>query len=282
MKRTQSKTQDVVGRLRKLSPLRPRLAMILGSGFQAALPTLTSAREIGYGDIGFPCASVRGHAGRIVIGRLGEVPIVALRGRAHYYEGWSMAEVTFPVRVLAEFGIQTLLLTNASGGINSVYRPGDFVALKDHVNLMGANPLRDTSPERHGIRPPVNERFVDLTSVYDLGLRKLLQRAAKSRGIRLREGVYFAVSGPSYETPAEILAFRRLGADLVGMSTVPEAIVARQLGLRVAGLACVTNVAAGLSGRPLSHVEVLNTGRKVEKTAMDLLRQFVALYAENE
>ncbi len=278
---TRSKTQEVVQRLQRLSPLRPRLAIVLGSGFQGALPELSDKRETAYGKIGFPCAGVRGHAGRIAIGRLAAVPIVVLFGRAHYYEGWSMDEVTFPVRVLAELGVCDLLLTNASGGINPRYRPGDFVALKDHVNLIGANPLRNASPIRRAGFADPGERFVDLTAVYDLKLRKLLQTAARRAGTPIHEGVYFAVSGPSYETPAEIRAFRRLGADLVGMSTVPEAIVARQCAIRVAGLACVTNLAAGLGGKTLSHSEVLATGLKREKAAMDLLRNFVALYAEH-
>lgn len=258
-----------VARLRQLSKLDPRLAMVLGSGFQGALH-LKDASEVGYGELGFPCVTVRGHVGRLVIGILDGVPILGMFGRAHYYEGFSMAEVTFAVRVLAEYGIRDLLLTNAAGGIKRDYRQGDFVILKDHINFMGVNPLRGEQ----------EARFVDLSEAYDMKLRKLLRKAGKAAGVRVQEGVYLAVSGPSYETPAEIRAFRNLGADLVGMSTVPEAIVARQCGMRVAGLSCVTNLAAGLGGKALSHEEVLATGKKVQKAAADLLRSFVSLYAK--
>jgi purine-nucleoside phosphorylase len=261
-----------VARLRQLSRLEPRFAIVLGSGFQGALQDVKNGGEASYEEVGFPCVSVRGHVGRLVIGTMERVPVLAMFGRAHYYEGFSMAEVTFPVRVLAQFGIRDLLLTNAAGGINRRYREGDFVILKDHINSMGVNPLRGEQ----------EERFVDLSRVYDPDLRKTLRQAGKAAGVRVHEGVYVAVSGPSYETPAEIRAFRKLGADLVGMSTVPEAIVARQCGLRVAGLSCVTNLAAGLSAKPLSHEEVLATGKKVQQTAADLLGKFVSLYAKTQ
>src|SRR5215510_7389553 len=196
---------------------------------------------------------------------------MVLSGRAHYYEGHSMEQVTFAVRALAAFGVTDLLLTNAAGGIHRDFRPGDFMALSDHINLMGTNPLRGPAIERL-------PRFVDLTIAYDKGLLKLLHEAGRQCGIKLRSGVYLAVSGPSYETPAEIGAFARLGADAVGMSTVPETIVARQCGLRVAGLSCITNLAAGRSPRPLSHREVLETAKRVEFLAADLLKQFANLY----
>ena len=259
-----------VALLRKLTSFRPRLAVVLGSGFEEALVGLNGARGISYRALGFPSPKVRGHAGRLVIGQMGGVPVLGMFGRGHFYEGLSMDEVTLPIRVLAGFGIRDLLLTNAAGAINSRYRPGEFVILGDHINFMGVNPLRG-QPE-----------FVDLTQVYDSALRKMLHAASKTARARAHEGVYLAVAGPSYETPAEIRAFRRLGADVVGMSTVPEAIVARHCGLRVAGLSCVTNLAAGLSSGPLSHAEVLATGRKVRKTAADLLRKFVDLYAKRQ
>lgn len=182
-----------------------------------------------------------------------------------------MAEVTFPIRVLAEFGIQALLLTNAAGGINSRYRPGDFMLLTDHINFMGVNPLR-------GGQTSGANCFVDLTQVYDRGLNQLLKKAARQARVRIRSGVYLAVSGPTYETSAEIRAFAKLGADAVGMSTVPEAIVARQCGLRVAALSCITNLAAGRSLRLLAHEDVLAVGRRVQSHATDLLRNFVRLY----
>ena len=184
-----------------------------------------------------------------------------------------MEVVTFAVRVLAEFGIRDLLLTNAAGGVNRRFRPGDFMSLSDHVNWMGANPLR-------GPLAPKRARFIDLSRVYDDGLRELLRRAARRVRLRLHSGVYLAVSGPTYETPAEVRAFARLGADAVGMSTVPEAIVARQCGLAVAGLSCITNLAAGRGKASLSHAEVLETGERVKQQTAALVETFVKLYAE--
>ncbi len=259
-------------RLKKLSRLRPTLAMVLGSGFEQALSQLEVDAEIPYAGLpGFPPVGVSGHAGRLSIGRLGGTPVLVLSGRAHFYEGHSMAQVTFAVRVLAACGIRALLLTNAAGGVNPTFRPGDFMILTDHINAMGANPLR--GPPQPGL-----PRFVDLTCVYDVDLRRLLRRAGRPCGRRLRAGVYLAVGGPSYETPAEIRAFARLGADAIGMSTVPEAIVARQCGLKVAALSCITNLAAGRSRQPLSHAEVLETAARVRTLAAQLLRNFAKLY----
>jgi inosine/guanosine/xanthosine phosphorylase family protein len=223
---------------------------------------------------GFPCPAVSGHAGQVLLGRLDGTPVLVLSGRAHYYEGNPMTLITFPVRVLAACGIAHLLLTNAAGGVHPRFRAGDFMILNDHINLMGLNPLR-------GVRSQ-HSPFVDLSCAYDNDLRRLLQQAGKSAGVRLRGGVYLAVSGPSYETPAEIRAFRRLGADAVGMSTVPEVIVARQCGLKVAALSCITNLAAGMSKTTLSHAEVLAGAARVEKSAGRLLKHFAELYAETE
>ena len=249
----------------------PRLALVLGSGFQDALAGLQVHTEIPYTKIpGFPRPTVPGHAGRLVLANSGRLPLLALYGRSHYYEGLEMSEVTFPVRVFAALGIKDLLLTNAAGGINSRLRPGDFMCITDHINMMGTNPLRAPAPD-----------FVDLTSVYDPALVALWRRAARAAKVRLATGVYLAVSGPSYETPAEIGAFARLGADAIGMSTVPEAIVARQCGMRVTALSCITNFAAGRTRKPLSHEEVLETGRRVTKSARDLLSAFVTLYAKS-
>ena len=189
-----------------------------------------------------------------------------------------MASVTFAVRVLAAYGIRDLLLTNAAGGIHPRFRPGDFMIVEDHINFMGINPLR--APR--GSNVPAQPRFVDLSCAYDAGLRRLLQRAGQARGVRLRSGVYLAVSGPSYETPAEIRAFRTLGADAVGMSTVPEAVVARHLGLRVAALSCITNRAAGANHAPLSHHEVLKTASRVTAVAARILARFARLYGRSE
>ncbi len=258
--------------LQKLSKLRPTLGMVLGSGFHHVLQELEVDAEISYQKLpGFPPVGVKGHAGKLYFGRLGGAPAIILSGRAHFYEGHPMTLVTFAVRTLAAYGITDLLLTNAAGGVNRSFRPGDFMILTDHINLMGTNPLR-------GAEIAGMPRFVDLTEAYDKGLRRLMERAAKARGIKLRSGVYLAVSGPSYETPAEIQAFGRLGADAVGMSTVPETIVARQCGVRVAGISCITNLAAGRSREPLSHKEVLETAERVKSLAAQLLINFAGLY----
>lgn len=259
--------------LKDVSPLRPALAIVLGSGFHHVLTELRVDRRIPYSKIpGFPKPGVSGHAGELFFGRLAGTPVLALSGRAHYYEGHSMDRVTFAVRALAAFGIRDLLLTNAAGGINKKFRAGDFMALTDHINLMGMNPLR-------GAAIPQLPRFVDLTRTYDRKLNRLLQGAARRSRISLRSGVYLAVSGPSYETPAEIRAFARLGADAVGMSTVPEAIVARQCGLNVAAISCITNLAAARSNKSLSHTEVLETAGRVKVSAAQLIKNFAEFYA---
>lgn len=266
--------QSAAKRIAGHSTLRPTLAIVLGSGFQQATSRLRTETEIPYTKLpGFPKPGVGGHAGKVVLGRFGNAPVLVLSGRAHFYEGHSMEAVTFPIRVLAEFGIRDVLLTNAAGGINREFKPGDFMRLVDHINLMGTNPLR-------GELAAGRERFVDLSQAYDAKLAKLLDRAAKTTGLPLHRGVYLAISGPSYETPAEIRAFARLGADAIGMSTVPEAIVARQCGLRVAGLSCITNLAAGVGRRPLSHEEVLATGQRVSEQAAELIRSFIQLHEE--
>jgi len=267
--------QTAAARLKKLSPLRPTLAIVLGSGFHHVLSELRVEKKISYAKIpGFPVPSVSGHAGELYFGRLGGTPVLVLSGRAHFYEGHSMERVTFAVRALAAFGIRDLLLTNAAGGINPDFRRGDFMVLTDHINLMGTNPLR-------GDPVPGLPRFVDLTQVYDVKLRALLFRAGKICGLKLQRGVYLAVNGPSYETPAEIRAFKRLGADAVGMSTVPEAMAARQCGLNVAAVSCITNLAAGISKGKLSHAEVLETARQVKTLAAKMLKYFVGLYGQN-
>jgi len=257
--------------LRKESPLRPTLAMVLGSGFQHALTHLEVTREIAYGQLpGFPTVGVTGHAGKLVLGLFNKTPVLALKGRAHYYEGHEMERLTFPVRALAEFGIRTLLLTNAAGAVNRSYRAGDFMALEDHINFMGVNPLR--GPPLPGL-----PRFVDLTRVYDPRLIELAQQAAKASKLRLRTGTYLAVCGPNYETPAEIRAFRRLGADAVGMSTVPEAIVARQCGMTVAGVSCITNMAGGdAKSGVLVHQDVLTMG----ESKKDEMAKFLKVFSE--
>ncbi|MFO1476045.1 MAG: purine-nucleoside phosphorylase [Verrucomicrobiota bacterium] len=260
--------------LKRLSTLRPSIAIILGSGFQSALRHFSVERRISYSRVpGFSAVSVDGHRGEILLGRMSGVPVIALCGRVHFHEGYPMETVVFPIRVLAEFGVQDILLTNAAGGIRSDLPRGAFMILRDHINLMGVNPLRLS-------RRPGDSGFVDLTDTYSTDLQKLLLRAGRKCGIRLKSGTYIAVSGPSYETPAEIRAFARLGADAVGMSTVPEAIVARHHGMRVAGLSCITNRAAGLSRKHLSHAEVLETGMRVEALAAQMLKYFIEFYGQ--
>ena len=276
MSKQQPDPRAAAARLKKLSRLRPTLAMVLGSGFHHVLSELRVEAEISYSKLpGFPPTGVSGHAGQLFIGHLGGTPVMVLSGRAHYYEGHQMTLVTFAVRALAAYGIRDLLLTNAAGGVNRAFRPGDFMVLTDHINLMGVNPLR-------GGPVPGLPRFVDLTCAYDPGLRGLLRRAGRACRLKLRAGTYLAVSGPSYETPAEIRAFARLGADAVGMSTVPETIVARQCGLKVAAVSCITNLAAGRSRQALSHAEVLETAERVKHLAAYLLKNFAKLYGHNQ
>jgi len=263
--------KNAAEKLRRLMKRPTKLAIVLGTGFHHLAQEMEAEEVISFRKIpGFPSPGVRGHAGQVLLGALGGTPIMVLRGRSHYYEGIPMTGVTFPIRVLAACGITDVLLTNAAGGINPRFRAGDFMILSDHINFMGINPLRGTFSQ--------DAPFVDLSCVYDKGLRQLLQQAGKLAGLGLRSGVYLAVSGPSYETPAEIRAFRRLGAGAVGMSTVPEAIVARQCGLRVAGLSCITNLAAGSSHTPLSHADVLTTAARVRSSAAKLIKHFVRLY----
>ena len=266
--------QTAAARLKKISRLRPTLAVVLGSGFHQALPEFHLEDKVPFAEIpGFPRPAVAGHAGQLHFGRLGQAPLMVLSGRAHYYEGHPMEHVAFPVRALAAFGIRDLLLTNAAGAINWSFRPGDFMIVTDHINFMGANPLRAT------VNSPF-KGFLDLSDTYDAGLNRLLSDAGKRCHIKLRRGTYLAVSGPTYETPAEIRAFARLGADAVGMSTVPEAIVARHCGLRVAAVSCITNLAAGRGPRRLSHDEVMATAEKVKTLAAQLLKCFVQLHSK--
>jgi len=255
--------------------MRPKLGIVLGSGFQPVLAELRGPKKIAGAKIsGFPRPTVVGHSGEWVFGELGGTPVLVVSGRSHFYEGHSMARVTFAVRTLAAFGVRDLLLTNAAGAINKKFRAGDFMVLTDHINFMGTNPLRLLRGGHHEERP----RFVDLTETYDPKLRGLLFQAGKMCRLNLRRGVYLAVSGPSYETPAEIRAFASLGADAVGMSTVPEAIVARQCGLNVAAVSCLTNPAAGLGRGKLSHAEVLTAAGRVKKSGAALVRHFAELY----
>lgn len=258
----------------QLGALAPRVGIVLGSGLGAAADAVTGATIVPYSAIPhFPQSTVEGHSGRIVAGLLGGAPVVIMQGRVHFYEGYAPLQVTFPMRVLGALGLRAVLLTNAAGGIASGYRVGQLVLLADHINMMGWNPLNGPNEPRFGFIPGAGLRFFDMTEAYSNALRALAHQAAAEEGIVLDEGVYLATPGPSFETPAEVRAFRALGATLVGMSTVPETLVARHMGIEVLGISCVTNLAAGLSAAKLSHQEVNETGRQVERRMAGLLKR---------
>ena len=249
----------------------PRIAIVLGSGLGAFADDFEEPVGIPYNEIpGFPRSTVEGHSGRLVVGKVDSVPVVAMQGRVHYYEGYSLDEVTFPVRTFKLLGIKTLILTNAAGGINVQLTQGTLMMISDHLNLMGDNPLRGPNDERFG------PRFPDMSAVYSPELQQLVVEEAKAIGVEVRRGIYGGLSGPSYETPAEIHLLRNLGADAVGMSTVPEAIVARHMDMEVLGISCITNMAAGLGDEPIDHAEVMATGDRVRGTFTQLLRRVVS------
>ena len=256
--------------IRARTTVEPRIAIVLGSGLGGFADDFEESVGIPYEDIpGFKRSTAQGHAGRLVIGKVDSVPVLAMQGRVHYYEGYSLEEVTFPVRTFKLLGIKTLILTNAAGGINVELQQGALMVLSDHLNLMGANPLRGPNDERFG------PRFPDMSAVYSHELQELVVEEAREIGVEVRRGIYGALAGPSYETPAEIVLLRNLGADAVGMSTVPEAIVARHMGLEVLGISCITNMAAGISDEPINHEEVMATGDRVRETFTELLRRVV-------
>jgi purine-nucleoside phosphorylase len=260
----------------KLGSFASTVGIVLGSGLGAVAEAVEAPVIVPYGEIPhFPQSTVEGHSGRIVAGLLGGVPVIVMQGRVHFYEGYTPEQVTFPMRVLGQLGIRTVILTNASGGINPEYRVGQLVLLADHINLMGFNPLIGPNEPRFGDGSKSGLRFFDMTEAYSKRLRELARKAAETDGFRLEEGVYLAISGPSFETPAEIRGFRTLGADMVGMSTVPEAIVARHMGIEVLGISCVTNLAAGIGVTHLSHEEVFEAGGKVQHQLASLFRRLL-------
>ena len=257
--------------IRSRISVEPRIAVVLGSGLGGFADDFQEAVAISYEDIpGFVRSTAAGHAGRLVVGKVDSVPVLAMQGRVHYYEGYSLEEVTFPVRTFGLLGIKTLILTNAAGGINVQLTQGALMVLSDHLNLMGVNPLRGPNDERFG------PRFPDMSAVYSADLQELVVEEAKAINVEVRRGIYCALSGPSYETPGEIHLLRNLGADAVGMSTVPEAIVARHMGLEVLGISCITNMAAGISDEPINHEEVMATGDAVRETFTELLQRVIA------
>lgn len=249
----------------------PTIALILGSGLGDVAEAIEGASVIPFEDIpAFPRATVRGHAGRLVFGTLGASTVIALQGRLHPYEGHSPEMAGIPVRLMHGVGARTLLVSNAAGGIRRTFIAGDFMLIRDHINLMWRSPL--AGPQR-----PDESRFPDMSDAYDPELSQRMRLAALAAGVPLAEGVYAGLLGPAYETPAEVRMLERLGADAVGMSTVPEVIVARALGMRVVGVSCITNVAAGMSGIPLNHAEVLETTERVRHRFIALVKEFVAL-----
>jgi purine-nucleoside phosphorylase len=250
----------------------PKIAIILGSGLGPFAYHVENSISIPFTEIPhFPKPSVVGHSGLLVVGTLHGTPIIVMQGRVHYYEGYSASEVIFPIRVLKQLGIETLIVTNAAGGIREGFQRGQLVLISNHINLTGTNPLIGKNESKFG------ERFFDMTEPYSARLRNLAKAASKKHDFALSEGVYIAVSGPSFETAAEIRAFRILGADLVGMSTVHEVIVARHMGIEVLGISCVTNLAAGIQGKPLDHYEVLETGLHVQQRFVEFLTTFVGM-----
>ena len=256
--------------------LRPKVGLVLGSGLGAFADELASATRIPYDKIPeFPRSTVEGHAGKLVIGKLGDVPVAAMQGRVHMYEGYTPKDVVFPMRVLGRLGIRAAILTNAAGAINIEYSQGALVVIRDHINLQGTNPLTGPNDERFG------PRFPDMSQVYAKAYRKIALSEATRLGLTVREGVYAALQGPSFETPAEIRFLKAIGADLVGMSTVPEVIVARHMGIRVLGISCVTNMAAGILDRELSHEEVMETGERVKGEFVALVRAVIPPIAKD-
>ncbi|MBI5544463.1 MAG: purine-nucleoside phosphorylase [Deltaproteobacteria bacterium] len=267
--------QQTVEVIRQKTSIAPKVGIILGSGLGAFADSLEGRTVIPYGELPhFPTSSVPGHAGRLVVGTLQGAPIVAMQGRVHMYEGYPPAQAAFPARVLCALGIRSLVVTNAAGGIRADLAPGDLMAISDHINLSGAHPLTGHNDDRLG------PRFPDMSTAYDPALLKLLQTTADRLKVPLKEGVYVWLSGPSYETPAEIRFLRTVGVDAVGMSTVPEVIVASHMGVRVAGISCITNLAAGIGRKPLSHSEVAQTADRARDRFTSLLTHFLPAVAE--
>jgi len=263
----QEASEYILGRTK----YKPEVAIILGSGLGGLADEIEDAEIYDYREIpNFPESTVKGHKGRFVIGRLKGRVVAAMQGRFHYYEGYSMLKVTFPVRVMSLIGIKTMIVTNASGAVNLSYKPGQLMLIKDHINLSFSNPLIGRNLDEFG------QRFPDMSNAYDAILRKKVRKTASEHGIQLKEGVYVCMSGPSYETPAEIRMIRTIGGDAVGMSTVPEVIVAKHCGMKVIGIACMTNMAAGILDRPLDHKDVIETTETSGENFKELVRCIVS------
>lgn len=264
-----SQAERAALKVRSLCPLRSTIGVVLGSGLGAFAGTLEERTVIPYAEIPhFPVSTAVGHRGELVLGLSRGTPVIAMSGRAHLYEGYSPDQVVFPVRVLGRLGVRILIVTNAAGAIRTDFRPGEFMVITDHINFMGLNPL--AGPAEEGV-----ERFFDMSEAYDRELQQIAIRACQASGVVAREGVYIAFPGPSYETPAEIKMARSLGADAVGMSTVPEVLAARQLGIRVLALSCLTNMAAGVLHKNLDHKEVLEVGERTKDSLLQVLRAVI-------
>ena len=261
---------EAINFINKNSNLKPDIGIVLGSGLGEFANTVSKKHTLNYSDIPyFKKVSIKGHAGKLVFGKIQNKIIAILQGRYHFYEGYDIKDVVFPIRVLCGMGIEKIILTNAAGGINPKFRPGDLMVIHDHINLMGVNPLKGENDERIG------SRFPDMSDVYNKDLIKITLNTGSSLGLKLKTGVYAALTGPSYETPSEIKMLSILGADAVGMSTVPEAIAARHMGVNVAGISCITNLAAGISKSPLNHKEVTETAKRVKNNFIALLEKVI-------
>ncbi len=271
------KLKEAAQYIKSVTNVRPQIGLVLGSGLGAFVDRIQNKIVIPYQDIPhFKQCTVEGHEGRLILGTIADVPCVVLQGRLHVYEGHPMEDIVFPTRVMATLGIEILILTNAAGGINQTFRPGDLVLMEDHINLMGHNPL---------VGPNISElgpRFPDMTEAYAKDLRNIFQKASLNLGREIKKGVYAALLGPTYETPAEIRMMRIIGADMVGMSTAPEAIAANHLGLKVCGISCITNMAAGIEQRALSHDDVKDMAAKVMEHFSNLLCEGIKLIKEQK
>ena len=271
-----TQASEAASHIRTLTPLTPRVGIVLGSGLGEFASHVKQPVTIPYSTIPhFPQSTVEGHSGNLILGAIAGVPVAVMQGRVHAYEGYSMPQVTFPIRVLGLLGVNILIVTNAAGGINPTYPTGSLVAISDHINFTATNAALGPNEPRFGVTPRSGLRFFDMTNAYSPSLRALAIATAAAQGYILSEGVYLAVLGPSYETPAEIRAFRRLGADLVGMSTVHEVIVARHMGIEVLGISLVTNPAAGVTAEAINHEEVMDIGRQVEGRFTALLTAII-------
>jgi len=260
----------VVTYIKEQCGLVPEIGLILGSGLGVLANEIENETKLPYSEIPeFPVSTVEGHVGQLVFGQLNGKNVVAMQGRFHFYEGYSLDKVTFPVRVMKELGVTTLIVTNAAGGINESYKPGDLMLITDHINNMGTNPLIGPNDPEFGVR------FPDMSEAYSKQFLQLARDIAKRNNIDIKEGVYIGNTGPSYETPAEIRMLRTLGGDAVGMSTVPEVIVARHMGIQVLGISCISNMAAGILDQPLTHDEVIETTEKVKANFLQLVKQIV-------